>query len=109
MSDEPELPTHVIEPARSSRSKCKACRRAIDKGVLRIGILISGPFGDGYLGHHLACAARRRLEDVEEADRAALLLSAASQAPPQSTSVSSWLRTVSVHVGVAQVLVVGSQ
>ena len=64
---EEQLPPYVIEGARSSRSKCKTCRRSIDKGVLRIGILIEGPFGTGYLWHHLKCAARRQLERVEEA------------------------------------------
>jgi hypothetical protein len=59
----------VIEGARSNRSKCKACRRKIDKGALRIGILIDGPYGVGYLWHHLNCAARRRFDDVEEAYR----------------------------------------
>ena len=39
-ADEPieeQLPPYVIEGARSSRSKCKTCRRSIDKGALRIG------------------------------------------------------------------------
>jgi hypothetical protein len=58
---------YVIEGARSSRSKCKSCRKKIDKGVLRLGVLIEGPYGIGYLWHHLSCAAKRRLDDVEEA------------------------------------------
>lgn len=64
---EEQLPQYVIEGARSSRSKCKTCRRAISKGTLRIGMLIEGPFGTGYLWHHLNCAARRSFERVEEA------------------------------------------
>ena len=64
---EPAMPPYVIEGARSSRAKCKTCRKKIDKGVLRIGVLIEGPYGIGYLWHHLTCAAKRRLEDVEEA------------------------------------------
>lgn len=64
--DEP-LPPYVIEGARSNRSKCKSCRRKIDSGTLRIGVLIEGPYGVGYLWHHLRCAARRRFEQVEEA------------------------------------------
>ena len=67
--EETTLEPYVIEGARSSRSKCKTCRRAIEKGTLRLGILIEGPFGQGYLWHHLKCAARRRIEDVEEAYR----------------------------------------
>lgn len=64
---EPELAPYVIEGARSSRSKCKSCRKKIDKGILRLGVLIEGPYGIGYLWHHLTCAAKRRLDDVEAA------------------------------------------
>jgi len=64
---EPELAPYVIEEARSSRSRCRTCRRKIDKGTLRLGILLEGPYGTGYVWHHLTCAARRRLEDVEAA------------------------------------------
>ena len=70
MTDEPEpeeLAPFKIESARSSRSKCRTCRRKIDKDVLRLGILLEGPYGTGYLWHHLTCAARRRLDDVEAA------------------------------------------
>ena len=64
---EPDMAPYVIEGARSSRSKCKTCRKKIDKGILRLGVLIEGPYGIGYLWHHLKCAAKRRLDDVEEA------------------------------------------
>jgi hypothetical protein len=64
---EPELPPYLIETARSSRSKCRTCKRKINKDTLRLGILLEGPFGTGYLWHHLQCAARRRIEDVEAA------------------------------------------
>ncbi len=64
---EQELPPYVIEGARSSRSRCKTCRRAIDKDTLRMGILIEGPYGTGYMWHHLKCAAKRRFEQVAEA------------------------------------------
>jgi len=67
VAPEPELAPYQIEAARSSRSKCRTCRRKIEKGKLRLGILLEGPFGTGYLWHHLACAARQRLEDVEAA------------------------------------------
>lgn len=62
-----DLPPFKIERARSGRSKCKGCRRPIQKDKVRIGILIEGPFGPGYLWHHLTCAMRRRPEDVEQA------------------------------------------
>jgi ribosomal protein L37AE/L43A len=58
---------YKIEEARSSRSRCRTCKRKIDKGLLRIGVLLEGPYGTGYLWHHLTCAAKRRFEDVEEA------------------------------------------
>lgn len=61
------LPAHVIEGARSGRSRCKGCRKAIQKGSLRLGILFEGPYGTGYLWSHLTCAARRRPEDLEAA------------------------------------------
>ncbi|MDA1092331.1 MAG: hypothetical protein O3A25_03520 [Acidobacteria bacterium] len=64
---QPELAPYLLESARSSRSKCRTCRRKIDKDTLRLGILLEGPYGTGYLWHHLTCAARRRLEDVEAA------------------------------------------
>ena len=64
---EPELAPYLLESARSNRSKCRTCKRKIEKDTLRLGILLEGPFGTGYLWHHLTCAARRRLEDVEAA------------------------------------------
>ena len=68
-SPDPQLPPYVIEGARSGRSRCKTCRRTIQKGALRLGILIDGPYGKGYLWHHVKCAARRQFERVEEAYR----------------------------------------
>lgn len=67
VAEEEKLPLYVIEGARSSRSRCKVCRRAISKDTLRLGVLIEGPYGTGYLWHHLTCAARRKFENVEEA------------------------------------------
>jgi hypothetical protein len=64
---EESRPRYVIEGARSGRSRCKSCRRTIAKGALRIGILVDGPFGEGYLWHHLGCLARTRLKEVERA------------------------------------------
>lgn len=69
MTDEPEqeLPAFLIEGARSSRSKCKTCRKSIEKGTLRLGILVEGPYGVGHMWHHLECAAKRQFPKVEEA------------------------------------------
>jgi len=65
--EEEQLAPYLIEAARSSRSKCRTCRRKIEKDMLRIGVLLEGPYGTGYLWHHLNCAARKRIEDVEAA------------------------------------------
>ncbi len=62
-----ELPEYKLEGARSSRSKCKTCKRKIDKDTLRLGIRIEGPFGVGFLWHHLTCAAKRQAQHVEAA------------------------------------------
>lgn len=64
---EPTQPPYVIEGARSGRSKCKLCRKTIDKGALRLGTLIEGPYGVGYVWEHLTCAARRAFPKLEEA------------------------------------------
>ncbi len=89
---EPQAP-YVIEGARSSRAKCKTCRKTIDKGVLRLGVLIEGPYGIGYLWHHLTCAAKRRLEDVEEAY--ATEAWKAAKEPPENLPTIEELRKVS--------------
>jgi len=65
--EEPELPPFIIEGARSGRSKCKTCRKAIPKDALRLGILVEGPYGVGHMWHHLECAAKRQFAKVEEA------------------------------------------
>ena len=66
-AEEPELPRLKIEAARSGRSRCRTCRRKIDKDKLRLGVLLEGPYGTGYIWHHLTCAAKRHADDVEEA------------------------------------------
>lgn len=65
--EEEELAPYKIEAARSSRSRCRTCNRKINKGLTRLGVLLEGPYGTGYLWHHLTCAAKRRFEDVEQA------------------------------------------
>jgi Poly(ADP-ribose) polymerase and DNA-Ligase Zn-finger region len=85
-----QLPPYVIEGARSSRAKCKTCRKKIDKDVLRVGVLIEGPYGVGYLWHHLTCAAKRRLDDVEEAYAAEAWKHA--KVPPESVPALVELR-----------------
>ena len=67
---EPEKPPYIIEGARSGRARCKTCRKTIDKGALRIGVLVVGPYGPGHMWHHLRCAAGRLFDKVEEAYQA---------------------------------------
>jgi hypothetical protein len=89
---EPELAPYMIEGARSSRSKCKTCRKKIEKDTLRLGVLIEGPYGIGYLWHHLTCAAKRRLDDVEAAyDREAWK---EAKEPPQDVPTIEEMRKV---------------
>ena len=38
--------TYIIEPAKSSRAKCKKCKEVIQKGELRIGDETPAPSGD---------------------------------------------------------------
>ncbi|MFT7669700.1 MAG: hypothetical protein ACI8X5_002405 [Planctomycetota bacterium] len=64
---EPELPAYIIEAARSGRSKCKSCRKAILKDALRLGVMVEGPFGAGHMWYHLTCSAKRLFEKLEEA------------------------------------------
>ncbi len=80
-----ELPSYIIEQARSGRSKCKGCKRAIDKGELRLGVLIEGPFGEGHMWYHLTCAAKRILPKLEAAYECEAWNNA--QAPPDPESL----------------------
>jgi hypothetical protein len=52
---------HVIEPAKSSRAKCRKCREALTKGELRFGHELESAFSDGtsYQWYHLSCAAQK--------------------------------------------------
>jgi hypothetical protein len=56
----------VIEAASTARSKCRACREKIEKGVLRFGESVPNAFGEGDATHwfHLPCAAERRPEKL---------------------------------------------
>ncbi len=89
---QPELPDYVIEGARSGRSRCKGCRRPIPMGALRIGMLIEGPYGTGYLWLHLSCAAKRQLDRVEEAYAQEAWKNA--KEPPQSLPSLDQLRAL---------------
>ncbi|HVY64887.1 MAG TPA: hypothetical protein VHH11_08710 [Gammaproteobacteria bacterium] len=75
----------MIEPASSSRAKCRGCNRAIAKGELRFGERQPNAFGEGEmtLWFHLRCAAYARpepfLEVARDAGGAAAALTAAAQ------------------------------
>ncbi|MDA1074899.1 MAG: hypothetical protein O3A63_09105 [Proteobacteria bacterium] len=59
---------HIIEPAASGRSKCRACARAIAKAELRFGECLPNPFADGDMTvwFHLLCAAYTRPDSLLE-------------------------------------------
>ena len=104
MSDEPEeepeeLPPYVIENARSGRSKCKTCQRKIDAEVLRIGVLVEGRFGQGYMWHHLNCGAKRLLEQVEEAYEQEAWLNAKVPPDPEDLPSLEKLRALAEKAG----------
>lgn len=62
-----QLAPYLIELARSNRSTCKGCKKKIEKDMPRIGFLLEGPYGTGYLWHHLECLAKKDFAKVEEA------------------------------------------
>jgi hypothetical protein len=104
MSDEPEeepveLPPYVIENARSGRSKCKTCQRKIDADILRIGVLVDGRFGQGYMWHHLTCGAKRLLEQVEEAYEQEAWLNAKVPPDPEDLPSLEKLRSLAEKAG----------
>ncbi|QDV08342.1 Poly(ADP-ribose) polymerase and DNA-Ligase Zn-finger region [Planctomycetes bacterium Poly30] len=103
MSDEPEeepeaepeeLPPYVIENARSGRAKCKTCQRKIDADALRIGVLVEGRFGQGYMWHHLNCGAKRMMDQVEEAYAQEAWLNAKVPPDPEDLPTLEKLRTL---------------
>ncbi len=60
---------NVIEPARTSRSRCRHCRKQIEEGDLRFGSDHEGMYADGaeaYGWFHLRCAAQRLPEALRE-------------------------------------------
>lgn len=66
---------HVLEPAATGRSKCKACGRALVKGELRFGERLPNPFADGDMTwwFHPVCAAYRRPQAFLDAAATAAL------------------------------------
>lgn len=62
------MTTHLLEPASSGRSKCRACGKAIARGELRFGERQPSPFNEGEVTYwfHVECAAYRRPEPFLE-------------------------------------------
>lgn len=60
---------HRIELSSSGRAKCRACKKSIEKGTLRLGVSVPNAFGDGEALHwfHLMCGAERRSGELLEA------------------------------------------
>lgn len=61
-----------IEEAKSGRASCRTCKKAIDKGELRLGVEAASSFGDtpSMQWHHLLCAATKLPAELEEALKA---------------------------------------
>ena len=60
---------HIIEAAKSGRSKCRGCNDPISKGELRFGERMENPFAEDSemtLWFHLKCGALRRSESFSE-------------------------------------------
>lgn len=58
----------MIEAAKTGRSSCRTCREKIGKGELRFGIVDYTFSSDGsFKWHHLACAAKKEPEALQEA------------------------------------------
>lgn len=59
---------HVVELAKTSRSKCRGCRNGIEKGTVRVGVAVPNAFGSGeqLQFFHAICAAERRSEATQE-------------------------------------------
>ena len=89
---------HVIEEAKTGRASCRSCKKAIEKGALRLGEEVANAFAAGettYQWHHLPCAAKKKplvLEealaatDVFVADKEALLTEIAANKKNQKPS-----------------------
>jgi poly(ADP-ribose) polymerase-like protein len=67
MPDETVASKDSIEAASTGRSKCRACKKAIDKGTLRFAESAPNPMTEGETKHyfHPWCAAERRGERMK--------------------------------------------
>lgn len=61
---------HMLETAKSGRSKCRTCREAIAKDELRFGEEVLDQFGSGgttHVWHHVPCAAKKKPTELKSA------------------------------------------
>lgn len=61
---------HIIEMSKSGRAKCRTCREAIPKDVLRFGEEVLDQFGSGgttHVWHHMDCAAKKKPAELKQA------------------------------------------
>lgn len=79
---------HLIQPATTGRSKCRACEKPIAAEELRFGEVRPNPFGDGDATSwfHLECGAYKRPEPFLE------VLEAESDLPDSARELSAEVR-----------------
>jgi hypothetical protein len=62
---------HKVDLATSGRARCRSCKQAIEKGVLRFGEEFKNPYsedgGMSYRYWHLACAAAKMANELSPA------------------------------------------
>lgn len=64
-----ELPSYVVELAKSGRAQCKKCDDKIDNKCLRVGVIIEGQWGLFTRWQHLDCTVfHKSLKSVEVID-----------------------------------------
>lgn len=60
---------HVLEPSKTSRSRCRVCRETIEEGELRFGLDREGFYADSaeaYAWYHPRCAARSVPKELQK-------------------------------------------
>lgn len=64
-----ELPTYIVEVAKSGRAECKKCDCKIENKCLRIGVIVDGEWGLFTRWQHLDCTVfHKEIASVEELD-----------------------------------------
>eukprot|EP01032_Pedospumella_encystans_P019528 gene19528-22199_t len=64
-----ELPTYIVEVAKSGRAECKKCDCKIENKCIRIGVIVDGEWGLFTRWQHLDCTVfHKGINSVEELD-----------------------------------------